>query len=1273
MASVLSNAPSNLARSLRRLFAALALACALVPLVVNPASTSISSAVLRGVPLSVPSQGRDGFVLLEPQDSGVQFTNSLSEISAARNRVLVNGSGVALGDIDRDGLPDLFLCGLESPSQLFRNLGGMRFTNITAAAGLGGERRLDRGAVLADVNHDGWLDLLVSATGQGVLLWIHNGKGSTFTFSGPRKIHHSPGAMTMTLADVDSNGTLDLYVASYRAEDVRDVPKIDLHSINGKLAVPEPLKQRFLVAGDRVFEKGEPDQLLLNNGKGEFRTVSWMPRNAEALRLGQPSLGPGFRDSNGQPLDAPPRDWGLSAAFRDINGDGAPDLYVCNDYWTPDRLWFNDGAGVFRAAPEWMLPLTSANSMGVDFADFDRDGRLDFMVVDMLSRDPSRRKRVVPVGVDPAIATTGLAPRGQRAQNVLFRGRSDGTFDEIAWFAGVAASDWSWQPLFCDIDLDGFADLLIGAGHIADIQDWDANEDLDRRPPAWKEHTDTQKQQAAHTAQRLVDNRRYPRLAMPIVTFQNRGGSRFEERTESWGTSRPAIHHGMAMADLDGDGDLDLVVNTLNSPAKVFRNTGNSPRVSISLVESNGASPAIGAQLWFEYPETPIQSDEVVAGGRYLSGSDSTVVFASRSLAGKGVLNVRWRDGSTSRYEGVLPNHSYRIAQPARGGVLMTNIFVSPVLAPLFEDVSAGLRHLHHDAPIDRGLFATSDPARLAQLGPGVAWFDANGDGWDDLFLGSRRGGTPAAFLSDGRGQFKALDKAIVASGLTRDWTALLLHRRAGGPVSLFAGSSNAEDGLAAGAPVREYLIEKNLFVDSIPPQTSSVGPLCLGDVDGDGEVDLFVGGRFIPGRYPEPADSAIFLMKSGRWIRDEINSRVLQGAGMVAAALLADLTSDGWPELVLACEWGSLRIFRNQQGKLIEMTEEAGLNEHRGLWTSIAAGDFNGDGRLDLVAGNAGNNSELTTTHDWPLKLVFGPWSEPNLLAHIEAAHNFVSGSMQPRFGLATMAGSIPSLRDAFTSHERFAAASLEEVLKSLPGPVRSHTVNTLHSSLFLNLEGRWSVSSLPRECQWNTYFGIGVADFDGDGAEDLVLGAGERDLPLATERRKAVPPLLMRGNGKGAFESASMLDPATWPSGNQRSVAVADFNHDARPDVAITTYLGATKLLRNRMGLPGIRVRLEGPPGNPAALGALVRLSFPGFMGPARAVIAGSGHYAQDSTTIVLARPSTPSSVWVRWPGGRETTTAFPPNADALTVHLDGRVTVHPQRPSAQNPPAQ
>ncbi|HKS38549.1 MAG TPA: VCBS repeat-containing protein, partial [Verrucomicrobiae bacterium] len=503
--------------------------------------------------------------------TGIAFTNKLLEARYLTNQVYLNGSGVAAGDVDGDGRVDLYFCALDGPNKLYRNRGDWTFEDITSQSGVACAAFEATGAAFADLEGDGDLDLLVNTVGQGTHCFSNDGKGR-FTESA-----HSPPlnplkcGTTMALADTDGDGDLDLYIANYRADTIRDHPQTRLQGdrIEGKMVVTrvngrptsEPdLVGRFTLAENgRIFEHGEADVLFRNDGRGVFTPLSF----TDGV----------FVEENGKPLEEPPYDWSLAAMFRDIDGDGAPDVYVCNDFESVDRIWINDGNGKFRAFPNLALRHTSMFSMGVDFADLNRDGFDDLIVLDMLSR--RHEKRHLQTGEIPAVILPigQVENRPQYSFNTVFINRGDATYAEVAHLCGLQASEWSWTPVFLDVDLDGYEDLLITTGHQLEMMHADV---IDRA-----ERLKAQKKMSV--SELLALRRLFPRLDTPNAAFRNRGDLTFEDVSEAWGFDTRGVSHGMCLADLDNDGDLDVAVNNLNGEAGVYRNEGTGARVGVRL------------------------------------------------------------------------------------------------------------------------------------------------------------------------------------------------------------------------------------------------------------------------------------------------------------------------------------------------------------------------------------------------------------------------------------------------------------------------------------------------------------------------------------------------------------------------------------------------------------------------------------------------------------------------------------------------------------------
>ena len=1196
--------------------------------------------------LDVSKEGKNGFTLLTPEQTGITFINSLDEKAGAANRVLYNGSGVAVGDYDNDGLPDIYFCSLNGRNALYKNLGNWKFKDVTSEAGVPCDGQCCRGAVFADVNGDGYVDLLVAVSGGGVICFLNDGHGKFAKMTQAAGTASKFGSMTMALADVDGNGTLDLYVVNNRTDDIRDQGHVDIQLVRGRLTIPPLLKDRLLFMNGQLMEYGEPDVLLLNDGRGRFTPASWTDGT--------------FLDEAGNRLTNAPLDWGLSATFRDMNNDGLPDLYVCNDFWTPDRIWLNDGKGHFRAIAKLALRNTSASSMGVDFADIDLDGNLDFFVVDMLSRDLRLRKRQLPAQPPLLLPIGEIENRPQIMRNTLFLNRGDGSYAEIANFGGLEASEWSWQPVFIDVDLDGYEDLLITAGHAKDVQDADA-EALIRsrqRPGQGSPFVKGTRQTLTReefTEELMQHMRLYPRLDMPIVAFHNLGNLKFQDVTATWGTEQRGVHHAIALADFDGDGDMDFVVNNLGAVAGMYRNETSAPRVSVRLKGLPPNTQGIGSKIKLLNGAVPVQSQEVICGGRYMSGSDPLLVFAVGKAQREMTIEVMWRSGKTSVVQGVLSNRIYEIDE--RVSAIRTNSPRSPIPAqPVFKDVSELIAHVHHEEPYDDFERQPLLPRKLSQLGPGVAWIDVDGDGHEDLIVGSGKGGQLAVYRNDGRGGFARIVAPPYNALATRDQTTVLGWRRSNGQAVILAGSACYEDGLVVGSSVRQYDLAVKTINDSLPGQESSTGPLALADMDGDGNLDLFVGGRVVPGRYPEAASSRIYRSDGRRFQLDAENSRLLEKIGLVSGAVWSDLDGDGFPELILACEWGPIRIFKNRAGKLREATAELGLDKYTGWWNGVSTGDIDGDGKMDIIAGNWGLNSAYRATPEQPLKLYFGDLAGRGTVDLIETEYDPVSKAVAPRRSLTALSLALPFLRERFPTHRAFSEATISSVLGEQQARVRETEINTLASMIFFNRGNRFEAVALPREAQSAPVFSVNVGDFDGDGHEDIFLSENFFANQPETPRLDAGLGLWLQGDGTGKLRAVPGHESGVKVFGEQRGAALADFNEDGRVDLVVTQNGAATKLFQNVTAKPGLRVRLAGPPGNPTGAGAMMRLKFGPRLGPAREVHAGSGYWSQDSSIQVLGVPAPPTQLWIRWPGGSTTITDIPTGARAVTVDRKG-----------------
>ena len=926
----------------------------------------------------------------------------------------------------------------------------------------------------------------------------------------------------------------------------------------------------------------------------------------------------------------------MTAAFRDLNGDGAPDLYVCNDYWTPDRLWLNDGSGRFRAVDSLAVRRISASSMGVDFADLNHDGNPDIFAVDMLSRSAELRKRqMVAKRLTPPHPGSFQA-RVQTPQNTLLLNRGDGTFAEIACLAGLQATDWSWSPLFLDADLDGHDGLLVTAGHVRDIQDLDANDKIRALQDSWRRSPRAAtNMQRAFLEAKLEHRRLYPSLKMPVVAFRNLGNLRFEEVTEAWGLGELGVNHGAALADLDNDGDLDLVVNRLGSPAALYRNNTIAPRLAVRLRGKAPNTQAIGAKIELLGGAVSNQWHEVTCGGSYMSGHDTLRVFAPGAATNRLSIEVAWRGGARTVLTNVQPNRLYEIDEATATAGSKPRLETPK---PFFQDVSQLLAHTHHEDPFDDFERQPLLPRKLSQGGPGVAWFDVNGDGWEDLIVGSGKGGQLAMFMSKSGKSFERVTTPPFDAVASRDQTTVLGVNLGAGRARLLVGHASYEDGDATKSCITTYdLAARQLDSTSFPGHTSSVGPMALAEMDGDGDLDLFVGGQVVPGKYPLAASSLLFRQNHGQWTLDEEVTRSLRDIGLVNGAVWSDLDGDGFPELVLACEWGPIRVFHNQAGKLREVTREWGLAAHTGLWTGVTTGDLDGDGQLDIIAGNWGFNSHDQASPQQPLRLYFGDIGGRGGMDLLEAEFDPVRRQPAPRHLRETIQAALPFVAERFPTHLAWSRATISDVIRDRADSVKELSATTLASTVFFNRKGKFDAKPLPFEAQLAPVFSVNVADLDGDGHEDVFLSQNFFAFRGEESRLDAGRGLWLRGDGKGNLTPVPGQISGIKVYGEQRGAALADFNHDGRIDLLVSQNAAPTKLYQNVLARPGLRVRLVGPANNPDAVGAVLRFRYGQEWGAAHEVHAGSGYWSQDSATLVLGLARTPQALQVRWPGGK------------------------------------
>ena len=1211
-----------------------------------------AEAEVRSLPLVVAESSRVGFSSLNHEGAITRFGNEIDVSLYRTNQILLNGSGISIGDVNSDGWPDVFATSVGGSNAMFFNRGSWQLEDRAEDSGVSLEGIYSTGSVLADMDGDGDLDLLVASIRSGTFLFQNDGEGQFTDRTAGTGVNSGLGGMSIAVGDYDLDGYLDFYVSNYRASALMDVPnaRMNLGVKDGKKVItdfngqsvntPELMNRFYIDERGGIGEYGEQDHLYRNLGNWKFERISF--------------TGGAFLDEKGSPLSEIPYDWGLAVAFRDINQDGLPDLYVCNDFDTPDRIWMNQGDGRFRALGRSSMRQSSWFSMGVDFADVNRDGWDDFLTLDMLGS--SHRARMTQLG-DLAPAQHLIKDpfgRPQFLKTALFMNDGQGVYDEVGQFAGLAATDWAWCPVFLDVDLDGWEDLLVSNGNERDGRNLDVAAIL----------KGLRAKQAMSDDRIFSERMRFPRLPSANLAYRNNRDGTFTELGQSWGFGHLGVSHGIALGDLDNDGDLDAIVNHLNEPLGIYKNNVSRPRVSIRLIGQSPNTAAIGARITFRTGDFS-QSQELMAGGRYLSSDEALRVFGIPDAAnGNMSIEVLWPSGVRSLVSKVEGNRAYEISEPLpsqpKESVSDGNETgdANARREIWFKDISQRVNFVHLREAFDDFSRQPLLLRRYGDLGPGISWFDIDGDSFDDLVIGAARGGRLGIFRNNEGGDFAFYDRPPFDRPISRDTTSVLgVQLRAKDP-ALLLGLSNYEDGLALGGTIGHYRFRSKAPLMVRGGGTSSVGPLAMADWDRDGDLDLFMGARFVPGRIPEAPETALFINEGGRFKQDESINEELQSIGMVSGAVFTDIDGDTAPDLVLALEWGAIEVFLNEGGRFRRVTESWGLDAFTGWWNGVHAGDFNADGKMDLVATNWGLNSPYRRHADQALNLYFGDFDNNSQVDLVLGAFDVALAKHVPIRQLGTLSRGLPGLKRLFSSHEDYAKSSVSELLDGLNADAAILSANHFHSTVFINRGDRFEAIPLPARAQWSPAFGVAVADFDGDGNEDLFLAQNFFGVRNDIARYDAGRGLVLRGEGDGTFVTIPSSESGIAIYGEQRGAAVADLDHDGRIDLAVGQNGDLVKLYNNSIARPGLRVSLIGPAGNPTAVGASLWLSGEKSRGPLREVRAGAGYLSQDAPSQVLSMKGDANMLNIVWPDGKRTSHPLGVNDRSLVVRADGSV---------------
>lgn len=1043
------------------------------------------------------------FSQLPSESTGITFKNAI-EGRPGRNVLnytyLYNGGGVAAGDVNNDGQPDLYFTANMGSNALYLNEGDFQFEEVTTTAGVQDSTGWTTGVTMADVNNDGHLDIYVCKSGtigasdRENKLYINNGDGTFAERAAEYGLDGTAYSTHATFFDYDRDGDLDLYLLNNPP--IRD----------SRIGVGSTMQQRRQFKNDQLF-RNDAD----SSGTGSFVDVS------EEVGLMRDQIG-----------------FGLSATVSDVNRDGWPDIYVANDFNIEDRLYLNQGDGTFTDVIHDWIDHIPRSSMGADIADYDNDGRPDIFVADMLPEDNLRQK----------LLNVGQRSRTeyQYVRNMLQLNNGNGSFSEIGQLAGVSSTDWSWAALFADFDLDSQKDLYVTNGIRYDYTNMDF-QFSDYVPATRNEDLDQEDLYA------MVEN--IPSTPVPNYLYQNQGDLTFEKKSAAWGVAQKGFSNGAAYADFNNDGALDLVVNNIDEKAWIYRNNALSQtdnhylRVALEGSEQNRFG--IGAKVRVDGPTVDTLYQEMMLSRGFQSSVEPILNFGL-GPADTVDVTVTWPDQTVQEISGVAADQTITLRQEEASTTesdsqkVRRNHSITPVDAE-----AAGISFTHEENPYEDYRNAPLMPHMLARLGPALARGDVNGDGREDVFVGGAKGQPSELFVQQAERSFRSKDlAAFEADRGYEDVAATFVDVNGNGHQDLYVVSGGRSEVRADAYKDRLYLNDGTGQLESAPDRLpaieSSGGTVAAHDYDRDGDTDLFVGGRVRAVGYPLSPRSYL-LENTGGTFKDVTASVApsLEQPGMVADARWEDLTGDGIKELVLTGEWMPIRVYeQSEDSAFSESTERFGLSQSNGWWNRLRFADIDGDGDLDIVAGNRGENAQIKAQPDAPASIYAGDFNGDGSVEPIMS--HYIDGTEYPVPRRNRIMNELSLLQARFQTFESYANATIDDVLterqRKEATRFQAHTFTT---SLFEQKDnGTFERHELPTEAQFSPTRGIVINDVNDDGHPDMLMAGNDFTVRKPWGPSDAGKGLLLMNKGDLTFDAQRPSESGFYASGDVRNLAL-------------------------------------------------------------------------------------------------------------------------------------
>ncbi len=1036
------------------------------------------------------------FSLLTSKHTGIDFNNAIKDKPEHNILLYANyygGAGVGVGDFDRDGLPDLFFAGNLVEDRIYLNLGDFRFEDISEKALPPDAGGWSSGVIVGDVNGDGWDDIYVTRElyddqpeRRANKLYLNNKDLSFSDASTSWGAADTSRTRHATFLDYDNDGDLDLFLLNQP---------------------PNPGSYSKFKDADLSADQYSP-RLLQNTG-ARFVDVT---KQAGVLKSGYPN----------------------SVIAADLDQDGFTDLYVGNDFEAPDFYYRNNGDGTFTDILSSSTGHTSFYSMGVDAADINNDGWLDVMVLDMVAEDNYRLKANMS-GMDPAAFWKVVRDGGhyQYMFNTLLLNQGGKVLSDIAQHAGVAATDWSWSNLMVDLDNDGLKDIYVTNGLVRDIRNTDAQKAFVKHVVAKttayiKEHPED----SSITVFDLIDLEAalsiIPSQKLSNYAFKNQGDFSFEKMSDTWGLDQKGFSNGSAYADLNNDGFLDLIVSNINDEAFIYKNNGSSSQSNNYLrirLQDPGGATVLGSRISVRIGD--VEQSEVITSVRGMySTSEHIAHFGLGKSHIANEITIRWPDGQVDRLQEVAGNNLLTLQKKSNQN---PSANAKSGISTLFEDSpgNLGLDFKHKENYFDDYRFQVLLPHKQSQYGPAVAVGDVNGDALDDVFVGGASGQASTLYIQTPNGTFtEVANQPWQFHSIMEDVAATFFDVDGDGDQDLFVGSGGNE--FAVGHPFYQDRLYLNNgdgnfqhAPDLLPSFPISTGTVLPFDFDLDGDLDVFVGARFIPRDYPAPASSYLLENKGGT-LADVTDAKaaVLRNIGLITDAATVDLDENGLPDLILTGEWMSPRILINTKEEFRDETVSYGLDQLNGWWYNVTTGDFDQDGDLDFVFGNLGLNYKYKASETEPFEVFYNDFDENGSRDIVLSYYN--QGNQFPVRGKSCSTQQVPSLAKKFDSYDLFASSGLEEIYTPAKLELGLQLQATTFGSMYgENRGGTIKTKTLPGQAQFAPINDAAVGDFNADGHLDLLYGGNLFVSEVETTRADGGIGGILVGDGKGNFKA--------------------------------------------------------------------------------------------------------------------------------------------------------